>query len=405
MVNILIVEDSKVVIETLKEALNNLGYNSLTVITNGEEAIEIIKKQSIDLIIMDIVLDGVLDGIETSKIINNSTIIPIIYLTQDIRNYSRLPAASVYLNKPFTENELRYNIQIVLEQHELKKKLQAKIEWFSALFKYSTEGIIMFNQDYLINSVNKKYKEIFSYDYNYLINQPIRDIIGSHLSFRELKEKFLARNSLEIEKELIFNSGRSKHFLIKGIPIFNDKEFIGGYLTYIDITDLKRKEEKIRYISEHDAMTGLYNRRYFQKKLDEFSQNENAEFSLIIGDMNNLKNINDTYGHSVGDQFIQLAARVLRESLPTDAIISRIGGDEFGVILLDKTLHMCSNYCKLIHQNSKKYTIKKNLEENLSISIGYAIKDTKIQDSEELFHEADQKMYKAKKKIKLQEIL
>lgn len=400
MINILIVEDSKVVVEKLKEALFSLGYRKLTVIGNGEEAIEVIKKQTINLIIMDIILEGTLDGIETAKIINDYIIIPTIYLTNDVRNYNRLPAACVYLNKPFTENELRYNIQIVLEQHILKKKLQAKINWFSALFKYSTEGIIMFDENFLISSVNKKYKQIFSYDYNHLMNQPLRGIIGSHLSFQKLKENLFSRISLEIEKELIFDSGTSKHFLIKGIPIFNERKFIGGYLTYIDITDLKRKEEKIRYISEHDAMTGLYNRRYFQKKLDELSQNKHNKVSLIIGDMNNLKEINDTYGHSVGDQFIQLTSKVLRESLPKDAIISRIGGDEFGIILCDKDEKVCLEYCNRINERAKNYIIKKDLKGKLSISLGYAIENRRIKDGEGLFHQADKMMYQIKKEMK-----
>lgn len=399
MTRILIVEDSRVVVEKLKDDLVSLGYKDLLVISNGEEAIEIIKRETIDLIIMDIILAGKIDGIETSKIINTYKSIPTIYLTNDIRNYKRLPAACVYLNKPFTKNELRYNIEIVLEQHVLKKKLHSKIQWFSALFKYSTEGIVMFNEKFLINGVNKKYKEIFPYDFEHLLEQSIQDIIGSHISFQELKTKFLMNESIELERELVFNLGASRYFLIKGIPIFDDEDFIGGYLTYIDITDLKRKEQKIRYISEHDVMTGLYNRRYFQKKLDELTQEPKNEISLIIGDINNLKYINDHYGHSLGDQYIQLAANILKESIPKESIVARIGGDEFGVVLINKDKELCKNICDKIDRKTKKYAIKKNLKEDLSISLGYAIKEQKI-TGEDLFNKADQEMYAMKRAIK-----
>ena len=400
MSKILIVEDSTVVVEKLKKDLSEIGYANLLMASSGEEAIEITKRHVIDLVIMDITLKGYMNGLEASKIINKNQNIPTIYLTKNIESNEELPGAYSYLNKPFTKNELKYNMAIVLKQHALKKELNAKIQWFSGLFKYSTEGIIMFDEDFIINDINQAYTNIFSYNIKQLVNEPLKDHISSHISFQSLKERFLANKSLSKEKELIFDTGRSKHFFVKGIPIFDNNKYIGGYLMYIDITELKRKEEKIRYISEHDVMTGLYNRRYFQKKLDEFSKNKKIKFVLFIGDMDNLKNINDTYGHSIGDQFIQLAARVLRESLPKDAIISRIGGDEFGIILINQNQAMCSNYCKLIHQKSKEYTVKKKLNEELSLSIGCAIKNYKFQDSEELFHEADQKMYEAKEKSK-----
>ena len=121
---------------------------------------------------------------------------------------------------------------------------------------------------------------------------------------------------------------------------------------------------------------------------------------MIIGDINNLKKINDSYGHSVGDQYIQLAARVLREALSSEAIIARIGGDEFGIILTNQEEIMCEKICNKINVTAKEMTIKKDLEENLSISLGCAIQDQIGVDGERLFNEADQKMYEEKALLK-----
>ena len=400
MKKILIVEDSKVVVEKLKEDLINIGYELLLIVASGKEAIEMTQNDIIDLIIMDITLEGKMDGIEASKNINKEQNIPTIYLTEDIKSHKGLPGAYAYLNKPFTRNELKYNIEIVLKQQALKKDLQAEIQWFSGLFKYSTEGIIMFDANFLITDINQTYKNIFDYEYEALINEPLRDLISSHISFQMLKKKFLSKKSLELEKELIFNTGHSKHFFIRGIPIFNEKNYIGGYLMYIDITELKRKEKEIRYISEHDAMTGLYNRRFFQKKLDELSQNKNLNMSLIMGDINNLKRINDTYGHSIGDKYIKLMAKVLLASLPSDSIVARIGGDEFGIILINENEEMCLNYCDLINQKANEYTINKNLKEALMISLGYSVQKKNRDNSELLFRQADQMMYENKREMK-----
>ena len=400
MSKILIVEDSTVVVEKLKKDLSEIGYTNLLMVTSGEEAIKITRNHTINLIIMDITLIGKMNGIEASKIINKSQNIPTIYLTKNIESNEELPGAYAYLNKPFTKNELKYNMAIVLKQHALKKELNAKIQWFSGLFKYSTEGIIMFDEDFIINDINQAYTNIFSYNIKQLVNEPLKDHISSHISFQSLKERFLANKSLSKEKELIFDTGRSKHFFVKGIPIFNNNKYIGGYLMYIDITELKRKEEKIRYISEHDSMTGLFNRRFFQKKLDELCKNKDIRVSLIIGDINDLKRINDTYGHSTGDQYIKLTAKALLKTLPKTAYIARIGGDEFGIILIDKDKEMCLSYSKRITRVTNEFTIKNNLKDSLSLSLGHAIQNYSSENGESLFHKADQKMYQIKRKTK-----
>ncbi|MGM0379460.1 MAG: diguanylate cyclase domain-containing protein, partial [Bacillota bacterium] len=305
--------------------------------------------------------------------------------------------ASVYLNKPFTKNELKHNIAIILRQDLLKKKLNQKMNFFSGLFECSTEGIIMFNKDFIIKRANNRYKYIFNYKNIDLISNDLRNFTTSHIPFKTLKENLLENNYFSIEQELIFDSKESMYFLIKGIPIYDKDTFKGGYLKYINITELKRKEKEIKYISEHDSMTDLLNRRAFDNKLDEIINNKDLKVSLIIGDIDKLKQINDTSGHSTGDKVIKLAAKTLKESFPSDAIISRIGGDEFGIILINKDQEKSVEYCNIINRKFKEYIANSNIKRDVSISLGCSRGNNK--NKEILFNKADQEMYKIKKNL------
>lgn len=258
----------------------------------------------------------------------------------------------------------------------------------------------MIDRDFTIKGINKRYEFIFDRTQTELIGKDLEEIIGDRLSFEFLKERFLDQMSIEVEREFKLKSNESKYFLIKGIPIYNKDVFNGGYLTFIDITSLKIKEEKIRFISEHDVMTGLYNRRYFQEKIDKLFKAQKKNLSVIMADLNNLKDINDTFGHSRGDRYIQLAAKVIEESIPEEGIIARIGGDEFGMIIEKSDQYLCQLIGEIINRLSKTYTTNHNLEQPLSIAYGFAVGDDYVKDAESLCHLADGDMYRRKKEMK-----
>ncbi|NEX21900.1 diguanylate cyclase [Thiorhodococcus mannitoliphagus] len=92
-------------------------------------------------------------------------------------------------------------------------------------------------------------------------------------------------------------------------------------------------EEKIRYLSEHDSLTGLHNRAFFDTELARLRAKGTYPVSLIIADLDGLKRVNDELGHHVGDLLIQKAAQVLQTSLGPDDVLARLGGDEFAIIL------------------------------------------------------------------------
>ncbi len=100
-----------------------------------------------------------------------------------------------------------------------------------------------------------------------------------------------------------------------------------------DITERKKRHDEIIYINNHDYLTKLYNRLYFDKALKELDVEQNMPICIIMGDLNGLKLINDAFGHAVGDSMLITVAQALTEVFYDGNIIARLGGDEFGIIL------------------------------------------------------------------------
>lgn len=99
------------------------------------------------------------------------------------------------------------------------------------------------------------------------------------------------------------------------------------------LRDKQAAEDRIRYLSEHDSLTGLYNRAYFDGILERLHAEGACPVSLVVADLDGLKKVNDTLGHHMGDLLIQKAAQVLQQGLEPQGILARIGGDEFVMIL------------------------------------------------------------------------
>jgi diguanylate cyclase (GGDEF)-like protein/PAS domain S-box-containing protein/putative nucleotidyltransferase with HDIG domain len=177
-------------------------------------------------------------------------------------------------------------------------------------------------------------------------------------------------------------------------PLYNSKgETIGVLGIVQDITDRKNAEDNLIFLSYHDQLTGLYNRRYFDEELSRFEAEPYLPTSIIMIDINGLKVANDSFGHTLGDEIIRKTAETLREACDPGVIAARIGGDEF-VVLMPNTDRVSAE--KAI-ERIKYFEAKKKVGDlELSLSIGYDTLDCGDQTIEQTLINAENDMYKHK---------
>lgn len=160
-----------------------------------------------------------------------------------------------------------------------------------------------------------------------------------------------------------------------------------------DITDKLEKRQRIEYLSFHDQLTGLYNRRFYEEELKRLSTDRNLPLTLVIADVNGLKLTNDAFGHAAGDHLLRKLASILKEVCRQDDIVARIGGDEF-ILLLPRTdaaeaEGIITRISQAILREQKELVI-------LSASFGWATKTSVGKEMQDVFKEAEDKMYRNK---------
>ncbi|HDP37336.1 MAG TPA: PAS domain S-box protein [Candidatus Atribacteria bacterium] len=157
----------------------------------------------------------------------------------------------------------------------------------------------------------------------------------------------------------------------------------------------KRTEEKIRYLSFHDVLTGLYNRAYFEEELERYNFPRYYPLSVIMIDINGLKVINDTFGHHEGDKLLQHFASLLNSISRKGDVVARLGGDEFAILLPSTTAEQVHDF----HERIKKTCEEDNIKPTYlrpSIALGCVTQKGEYQNTETLLKEADKRMYQDK---------
>jgi diguanylate cyclase (GGDEF)-like protein/PAS domain S-box-containing protein/putative nucleotidyltransferase with HDIG domain len=160
-----------------------------------------------------------------------------------------------------------------------------------------------------------------------------------------------------------------------------------------NIDERKKVEQERNYLNFHDHLTGLYNRRFFEAELNRLDVQRNLPMTVIVGDVNGLKLINDSFGHAKGDELLAKVGEILKSQFREDEIIARLSGDEFAIVL-PKTN---SGSADLILERLRRAMSNEKIADlQLSVSFGYGVKEFKDQMITAILKKAEDMMYKIK---------
>ncbi len=308
-------------------------------------------------------------------------------------------------------------MEIAIDITERKKteiELRESERFLNMVFESINDPFNIIGRDYRILKTNESYARMREKSINEIIGKRCYEILYNRSSVCEgcsVKETFDKGVPVTKEKLLVLPSGMNIWIEIFTYPIIDDNGKITGVIEYTrDITKRKKAEaerdilvERLQYLSRTDDLTGLLNRRALLEKLEEEvkrARRYNYNLSLIICDIDYFKEINDAYGHDIGDIALRNIASLLKKSLRDIDIIGRYGGDEFFLILPETSIEGAKEIAERIRHIVKNFNL--NLDEHINISttvsLGLAEFDTDKEDIDGFIKRADNALYLAKDK-------
>ncbi len=289
-------------------------------------------------------------------------------------------------------NERKRAKEALEESERSKSVLLANIPGMAYRCLYNRDWTMLFVSDGCFELTGYRPEDLVrnkTLPFNCLIKDEYREML-----WLEWERVLAGHKTFKSEYAITTASGENKWVLETGQGVYGSDgtvEAIEGII--IDITNLKEKEEEIRYINEHDHLTGLYNRQYFEKKLSEMKMEENLPLSVLVADINGLHLINEAFGQHEGDLIIIKSARTIRNCCRDKDILARVGGDEFGIIMpltdnaeAHELLDSIKSACVSFNGNNGPKSPE------INISMGYATISDELELAEEALKTANEYM-------------
>lgn len=296
-----------------------------------------------------------------------------------------------------------YYISKYLKQLQSSKKaLEEKEEVYRSLFEHNPDLVCSLDLRGRFTNVNPSTIRLSGYSKSELINAHFIPYLATDSKDMAINlfRKAYRGEAQTFEVGIKHKLGHRIDFLVKSSPIIIEDDIVGVYIVGKDITAWKQAQQKIDYMSTHDALTGLPNRTYFKQLLHEniYSAKRNNEMiALLLIDIDRFRVINDALGHENGDKLLRAIAHRLSRQIEKHHILSRIGGDEFTIVMPNLSHpNQAIECCKQITTMFEESFHFGGYESHLTPSIGVVLFPTDGEDVESLVARADTAMYRAK---------
>lgn len=411
-VRILIVEDEGLIARDIADMVRNAGYEVCAVAATGEEAVEKADTTHPDLILMDIILRGSMDGVEAAEKIRERFNIPVIYLTAhtdaNTLQRAKLTEPLGYTLKPVEQKELMTVMEMALYKNEMEIRLKERQSWLFTILENIGEGVIATDRGGNITFMNQVAERLSGWSQPDSIGRPLTSVL--HLvdedSGKLVRVSFpglLANRSPNpINGNIqIINFVEKTPVELTFSPIKDGKEDVHGLVLVLhDLTERKRYEEKLRYNAVTDHLTELPNRFLFFDRLNMAlaqAQRDFQKLAIIMLDLDEFKKVNDTHGHNIGDQLLKGVANRLVNMFRKGDTIARWGGDEFILLLPEiRQADVAKNVAeRILHSFNKPFELE-GPHIAITASIGVALFPDDGADADTIIKNADIAMYQAK---------
>jgi len=420
---ILIVDDEVHLRNSLRDLLGHHGFSAVTA-EGGRAAIEVLKRQKFDLVLLDLFMAEV-DGLQVMDFIAiQQPETCVIIVSGDSAIDSAINAlrrgAYDFLRKPYEPDELLLKIEHALSKRRLEKENKAmnlqlgeSERWYRYMVNRSPDIIYTLDVNGRFTFLNERVELLLGYKRESLIGQHyssiiyLEDLESAAYILNEKRDNDRASGTMELrvrhhtEAKLLtleFNSFGMYEEVRAGQPT----KHLGTYGVAKDVTERKKAEQLISYQAYHDLLTGLANRLLFKDHLDlamAQAKRHQKMLAVLFLDMDRFKVVNDTLGHLIGDSLLKKVASRLKGCLREGDTLARQGGDEFTVLLpqIDDREDAARTAEKMIKLFDTPFEIE-GTELYVSISIGVALYPLDGESIDTLVKNADIAMYDSKAK-------
>jgi diguanylate cyclase (GGDEF)-like protein/PAS domain S-box-containing protein len=416
---ILIIDDNEDDQQLYRRALKNLNGFTLFSAFTATEGLKNALTLNPSIILLDYKLPD-MDGLEfLEKLIQVRTNeIPVIMLTgegnEPVAVEAMKAGASDYIVKDVAGGFIRLLpsvIKHVLAAHADKIEMRRLKDLHQTILHTVADGVIGIGIDGVILFANTSAERMLKCLPNTLVGRQISKLIlpeGLPSTWSAHPLALLPRESGSMSRDIdILQSDDGGSFPINytasRLDSFN-ADFMGIVIVFQDITERKKAEHKLLRSAHYDLLTGLSNRVMFREYLDKaFARSDRSQRQLTVFfiDLDGFKEVNDTLGHHAGDQLLQMVAIRLEQCVRAGDLVSRIGGDEFTIIVEDSQINQLEILAqKLLDSVEQRYTLLDAHDITISASIGIASYPQVASDWESLIHKADKAMYEIKKRGK-----
>ncbi len=309
---------------------------------------------------------------------------------------------------PYTEDDVNQTLLLLngvwnaVIRREYQEKLSYERTWYQQTLFSIGDGVMVVDPNGIIEILNPAAKALTGWDENEAVGKYYKEILAlAHESpdvlLKDPVENVLQTHTMhEIDSHAVLTSRNGQRYYLEdsAAPIKDESgALLGVVLVFRNVSEKKEQQREIEYLSFHDSLTGLYNRRFLEEELSRLDTPRNLPLSIIIGDVNNLKLTNDVFGHTYGDMLLVRLAKVLRNICRADDIIARWGGDEFALLLPHTTQDEAKQIVARIRNEYAKEKIK---AVHGSVSMGTAAKLHADEILLQTVNKAEEDMYTSK---------